>query len=703
MTNKFRIALLSMAAVGLVGCADKLADDVLQSSQEGATDGSVTFKISSVDNQTRTTRATDPETSLTGNVTDGFNKGEEYEYAITKDAGANVVFLFDEDGKYLSKSDLQVLSQPTELDDNDSHVDPEDDPSSEKGSAYHPNQEEEMYFNARIRKAKDGKPLQCIMILNAKPSRLSNLSNKLTAGSTTIDDFLTKYDEWEESSNPKLGQYTGSDNKTYFTMSNTVYVKGFETPGEVQCPITISENDIYTTAQEAKDHPVTVHVERLAAKFSLSYGGADGVIAMADDNILHTLASANPDEEVGEAKWAVKIVGWDVNGTETRIFWTKNLKLSSGNNVYGTDGKIGNWEYGYTWTVRNGWNDPSRVRSYWAVDPHYNNRGDRYPEQYRRILGVEEDEEHVTGIPTGSDKNVLNYIPYKDIATDGDYRYAPENTFDALGFMQTTDAYGDYMYIGDGYKRAATHILVAAELQLEKKIGEEKVLTTFDGYCYENIYWWSDKKDELLKYMARNVIDEYVGDVFVEVDGDKKNIKDANNYGEYFEFKENDGVSETNGATIKGGDGRVMLTLKEGAEAKLLVKGSTEGTYTGINTAALQKVIYTAGTAKHYNQGKMYYAIPIKHMAPISVVPEKNADGEDDVNADKTLYNTGSFGVVRNHWYRINITEIKVPGIPVDDPDQPIIPNDDPDEGGYIAFEIVIVPWHVIDQNVTFE
>ena len=87
----------------------------------------------------------------------------------------------------------------------------------------------------------------------------------------------------------------------------------------------------------------------------------------------------------------------------------------------------------------------------------------------------------------------------------------------------------------------------------------------------------------------------------------------------------------------------------------------------------------------------MYYYIPIKHMS------------SDDIVDNEYEYNVGRYGVVRNHWYKLNINAIKNPGIPVDDPNQPIIPNDDPDQDYYAAFEIVILPWHVITNDVTFE
>lgn len=696
MRNKFRMMLLSMAAVGLVGCSDKLTEDNTQPSSEGVTDGSVTFKINNVGNQTRATRTT-------GTLDDSFDAGTEYD--ITRDAGANVVFIFDENGEYVSKSDLQVLSTTPV------------DGSTNTNDGIHDNKEGEMYFNARIRKSKDNKTLQCIMILNADPSKLSTLSANLTE-KTTLDNFIKEYDS---STSNDLGRYE-SGSKTYFTMSNTVYVKQVSTDEgiklEIQGPVTISDENIFSTSQDALKNPVIVHVERLSAKFGLTYGTSkdgngnypvlkgDLIIMNGDD--LNTLSSADLNAKVDPRKWGIKFTGWDVNGTESQIYWVKNLTTDENNqnpvyNAQSGDIEKGTikWAFEYGMTTK-GWNDPSRVRSYWAVDPHYNGTNDKYPEQYRKA-------EDVSGVTNGiADGNALNYITYKKIGDLTSSKYAPENTFDGYSFLTDTKITpkSDYAYRGSGYKRASTHILAAAQLYIQKdgeEGGEGKDETNyelFDGYCYENTYWKKTNANELIKNMAHQVIAEYGEVVYVEVSGTKKRIDDASvDYNDYFVFKENsESPSPINGATIKGGDGRVMLTLNNGV--KLYIENNdAEGGYDEISESKdFKDAIYKAGTAKHYNNGMMYYAIPIEHMVKYE---QEKSKASNDYGA--VWYNTGSFGVVRNHWYKVNISEIKVPGVPVDDPNQPIIPNDDPDEGGYIAFEIVIVPWHVIEQNVSFE
>ena len=670
MTNTFRFMLLSLAALGIVSCSDKLTDESAQltPSPDGTYEGSVTFKINNVGNQLRSARAGEgEEDENTSGVNDSFNAGSDFEYAITNASGANMVFLFDENNKYQSKSELQLLKTT---------ADKEGD---------HAGKDTEQYFNARIRKTKDGKKWKCVMILNADPKELNDIP--LTVGTTEYDKFI------RETQKETLGRFI-YDGQTYFTMSNTVYVDEVGEEGnkkyEIQGPVTITDDNIYETTKDAQENPVIVHVERLSAKFGLAYKGKEFIteetdlpyiIKVTDDddkNILHVMSSADLENNAAqEQPWAIKITGWDVNGTETATYWIKNLKTSDGSPVYNeTTRNIGNWNYTYSYHNTNGWNDPSRVRSYWAVDPHYNGSTEYYPEQYREADGVDSnDDAH----------NVLHYIAYNEIAITGGYRYAPENTFDGYDFMNNTEkpaAPTGYSYNGD-YRRAGTHILVAAELL----IGEEEIENgkpSGDKYSYENVFWDGENLVELKKYMLRQVLDEYKDKIYVDANGNKE-LK-ANDAEEYFDL--------TAPAKIKGGDGRVMLTLKT---TKVLYSyDDNDGKYNQIDEKDVnyKDAINNAGTAKHFSGSKMYYAIPVQHMAAL-----QKADKEKETPC---YFNTGSYGVVRNHWYNVNITDIKTVGIPVDDPGQPIIPNDDPDEGGYIAFEIKILPWHVINQNVDF-
>ena len=158
---------------------------------------------------------------------------------------------------------------------------------------------------------------------------------------------------------------------------------------------------------------------------------------------------------------------------------------------------------------------------------------------------------------------------------------------------------------------------------------------------------------------------------------DAGNAISADNATDYFDLAP---------AFIKGGDGWVTIRLKEG---KKLMALHQDGTKAAITDEQLVSYIYKfANRAQHFKEGRMYYALPIRH----NISSRNFENGYEQVS-------TGDFGLVRNTWYRLTITEVLAPGIPVDDPDQPIIPNPEPDDKS-LGINIEIIPWHVVDIHV---
>lgn len=657
MKNKFKMMLLAMATLGFFSCSDKLAEEGTPSDPSGSkTEGFVSFKINNVGSGMRAA------------TSGSYTAGEKNEYAITTEQGANVVFFFDDKDGFFGKSYLTLMSDEA-TDSKDGHDD-----------------DNEKVYSARIRKSKEtGENLaSCVLILNADPAKLEALSvESWTDLQTALDTDLGQHGE-------------------YFTMSNTIYVDT-----DVKGPEKIEKENICDTWGEAQENPVRVHVERVVAKFGLSFikdREASSPEAVLDNNqsvvfededkqqplIKYTAATTDEDKEKFEdgttEKWAIRIKGWNVNATETETYYLKNL----GNDE---DGKLTSSNFG-KWGANNslGWNDANKVRSYWAVDPHYNSGV--FPEQYRTANNTAPNETIETGISAGVGTNnstsALKYISYNQIGTNFDApAYAPENTFGGdLGFIEKLTGDETYEFKGEGYKRAGTHILIAAELLFDDEV--EGTGPVGDKYCYEGQYWTDEYAGEnqvnLIKYMVNSLIDTFGSTLYLKGDDDQYIPQTLDELAPLFQLTI---------ATIKGGDGRKMLELDKSKNITLYKKTGTDAsgkdTYADAGTD-LQKAIYEVGTVKHFKEGKMYYAVPIEHM-------NANVTNTTD-NIHRWL--TGSYGVVRNHWYKVNIKSLSKPGTSVDDPGQPIIPNDEPEEGEYIAFEIVVVPWHVIEQDVDF-
>lgn len=101
--------------------------------------------------------------------------------------------------------------------------------------------------------------------------------------------------------------------------------------------------------------------------------------------------------------------------------------------------------------------------------------------------------------------------------------------------------------------------------------------------------------------------------------------------------------------------------------------------YTEVNIAdELAKI----APAQVYNDGMTYYTVDVRHLA----TPGSGEDGE--------------FGVVRNHSYKINITNIVGFGTPIYNMEQEIVSPEDPaDHESYIASEVKILAWRLVSQN----
>lgn len=79
--------------------------------------------------------------------------------------------------------------------------------------------------------------------------------------------------------------------------------------------------------------------------------------------------------------------------------------------------------------------------------------------------------------------------------------------------------------------------------------------------------------------------------------------------------------------------------------------------------------------------GKTYYYVPIRHLGAATTDP-------------------AYYGVVRNHYYQINLQSLKGFGSSVYDPDREIKPVIPAEETSYLAAKINVLQWRVVSQDV---
>ena len=121
-------------------------------------------------------------------------------------------------------------------------------------------------------------------------------------------------------------------------------------------------------------------------------------------------------------------------------------------------------------------------------------------------------------------------------------------------------------------------------------------------------------------------------------------------------------------------DVHAIVSLTETGQAKIKEGFASHATN-------MNPLLFGELTLWIYPQGECYYTIPIKHFTL--------SKGE-----------TGYFGVVRNHWYQINISAISGFGHPTS-PDKPIIPEPIEEDEYMLSCEINVLAWGKVTQDAT--
>ena len=294
------------------------------------------------------------------------------------------------------------------------------------------------------------------------------------------------------------------------------------------------------------------------------------------------------------------------------------------------------------------WNNYSNHRSYWAEDPNYSDG--RYISDADITKPEGEDSYQA---PTNAS---LNFYSWNQSTNEsGAYDYCLENTM--------TES-----LLGNGKAIAYTHLLVAAQV---KKEG-----TAANLYKYKTkFYIESGLKDLILntiknkygykKAVTKDETTQY--EDLVQADMVITNTKEVAH------------ITVANTVTLK--------KLKAGANNDGWKDGNNVVDVTVEEKAAMEAYY---GTATFYNGGRCYYYMPIKHFAELQ---------ESTSGKVTNMFKFGAIGVVRNHWYNLNITKIMNMGEPVYDPDAPIVPKDEEDKEWFLQAQLNILAWNKMPQQ----
>ena len=332
-------------------------------------------------------------------------------------------------------------------------------------------------------------PTSCLVVLNGNETITSKLKQYEETNKSKIvkaEDILKEI--WVADPEPKDIGYSDKEQHKYFTMTNSVYYNAntLYTPTEF-----VAKEHIFQTIDSAKADPITVHAERLLAKFTLDEKVSNGTYAENVEGKDHTYTikdnntvvycdgfTERNEEDVKshapkhiEKNYQVKLTGWGMNALETQ---TQLFK------------KIQNKEY------YKGWNDQTYYRSYWSEDPHYDyetgsNTPLKYPWQYRLAVNHPLDYyKEKYPIKGGNNENYLKNYTFEELNnsdfTESRIVYTPENTYDPSNYNMETD------FDSRTELLAGTHLIVGAEL-----------LTNFTQETYEAKDVYRDRKGVFYK------------------------------------------------------------------------------------------------------------------------------------------------------------------------------------------------------------
>lgn len=390
----------------------------------------------------------------------------------------------------------------------------------------------------------------------------------------------------------------------------------------------LTDKNFQESEEATKGNEITAYVERLAAKVTVSLNNkivTDGKVKIGSFDVKSIDAEGKITEDKKELY--ARIDGWGLNATAPESYIFKNIE---------------NWKWQFNNDGTKEWNAPSLFRSYWGKSVNYGNADYAYPGDYQ---GLE-------AIP--ADKKKLNYVTYNALDVNlAAAIYCHENT-NTIGILK------------DGnFSSKVTSVLLKATLVDETGeafpiVNYENTLWTVDGYINRIL---ANNKANLPYYLVPGttstykqidkeyleVVDAYDGVVYVRIDP-KKATMDL--------FEDNAGENKKD-----------LDFFNE------QINGAVTGK--GAKTSAL-----------YYNNGMMYYNIPIEHLNNNAKFPDLNSLQEAD------------YGVVRNHFYMLTINNIKNLGTAVYNPGQNIVPNDNDNKKYYVGAKINILSWKVVRQDV---
>ena len=427
-----------MACVALGACTNQdLVEDEIGNGNNASTDKAyIGIKIA------------DPTNGFSRATSDGgFDYGTTDEHNIT-----SAEFFFYKNGAYVTKG--TIASSDITINEGSSNPNGNIEANVPAVVVLHKKEGEIEY------------PNQVVAFLNLPSTVSSALESK------SLSDALATVKTISE-----IGDFATDKN---FIMTNSVYYTGNNV---VQNAVPVDAINFTQTPEAATNTPVTIYVERVAAKVKMSK--KEGGVTTSDIKIKY-----NGNDNY---KLKLNIDGWGINAVNKSSYLVKNITPA-------------------TWNFTGwAWNDATNFRSYWAEDANYSTSG--YPADWNAYNGKEEN-------------SPLEYRSWSDVvANNKATQYCLENTMDAATA---------------GNINATTYMVIAGHYSLvDEKGNESPVDVNTKLYKYiDNFYLEAD----LLKVLANQAsLYTLQGETFTKLEASAYEIVRASLYDGKLVLKETTG------------------------------------------------------------------------------------------------------------------------------------------------------------------
>ena len=520
---------------------------------------------------------------------------------------------------------------------------------------------------------------EAVLVINGAssglPARIAVVANNDQLAETVLGS--TSLSETQLAALTRTTQkYAGAEDKN-FVMSNSVYLNE-SNAALLSTPIDASS--FRSTAKDATDNPVSIYVERIAARVdvtaptvaeadaasgwvkanTLDNTFADDVYAyklnMNDDNNKLDFVTININNETGA-------VTRGENQTVDQLYVVvKGWGLADENNNGAVEKTLASSYDGLASTEVLA-NNPLSVaayhRSFWETSSAYTPA--RY--SFNNYISATTADGYVaptSGTAFGKQLGGKAYT-FPNTAATATYTWDQTNRRTAVGNIST---------------QAPTKVVVAAQLMhvVSDKLEPAEICT------YRNNHYTSENFLKIA--IANDVKNSSANAIYKQVSDNKYETIGTGDF--TFEVG-------TPGSTASY---KLKPTLNAGTYYKY--NASTKSYDVIEQTAAQEALENVAGKdITIYKSGDTYYYTTLQHIW----FPTDFAAA----NSSTTPTNVGAWGVVRNHLYRVALNTFTGWGTPVYDPNEAIVPITPSDQNVYLGAEINVLQWRVVNQTANMD